>query len=149
MIIRTRGGTGFDPEKITLVTTTRTVHYNNLNVEITPQQVLILTAIAALPGISQAQLADYIYADDPEGGALESKNVISVQMHKLRGQLATLGVSISSQAWAGYTLNEPALHQPLPPPDIAFEYAYKSGCPHHGSEGPAPAALGSSPETEG
>src|SRR5258708_19483859 len=62
-----------------------------------PVQRRIYKFLAAHPeGVSRRQVADHVYAADPDGGPQWAENVISVSIGVMRRQLADLGLAIIS-----------------------------------------------------
>ena len=54
---------------------------------------------------SHQMIADGMYADDPQGGPLDSRGVIRVVVHKLRPKLEASGWRIESRFGVGYRLS--------------------------------------------
>jgi len=60
----------------------------------------VVELIADNPGINGAELIDRIYADDPNGGAMNRK-IVSVFVHYARKQLKLDGYEIESSPGRG------------------------------------------------
>lgn len=63
---------------------------------LTPQQAMIADIVARRPGIRRGAVADFIYADCPNGGATDDSGV-SVQIVNANKRLAGLGWKILGQ----------------------------------------------------
>jgi hypothetical protein len=66
----------------------------------------ILEFVRSHPGASSHQIADYVYADDPNGGPLDASNSIIVTIIKMRPLLKLMGLNIRGRVGVGggYTL---------------------------------------------
>lgn len=67
-------------------------------VRVSPSRFRILSAFAACPGryLTAVDLADVMYFDDRNGGPDGPVNVIGAQVHRLRYEIASLGLVIAS-----------------------------------------------------
>lgn len=75
-----------------------------------PVKARIYEYVSKHPGRSRMQIADAVYADDPDGGALDS--TISVHIHWMNVKLAKLGLIISASRKRGYRLVPLVAHNP-------------------------------------
>lgn len=64
----------------------------------------IVLVLASAGGLSRRELADRVYADDPDGGPDTAENCISSTINIYRGRLAATGWRIRSSSWTGYWL---------------------------------------------
>lgn len=75
---------------------TRTVARNGLTARLTKKQLALFTLVDKRPHcMSQRDLVERIYAEDPNGGPLE--NVIGVMAGQANDRLAPLGLTITSK----------------------------------------------------
>jgi DNA-binding response OmpR family regulator len=63
-------------------------------------------------GVNRSEIADHIYADDPDGGP-DTMNVIAVHIHKMRKRLVPLGLTITGHQGPGSLYRLRAASPPL------------------------------------
>ena len=73
-----------------------------IDAELTPTQRKLYRAVkrAGKAGITNPELMDKLYADDPNGGP-ENTNIISVMMKRVRAVLASYGLTVRSTGGPG------------------------------------------------
>lgn len=70
-------------------------------VYLTPQERRIVHTLADVypRRLSAEQIADRVYADDPDGGPIGARKSIGVHLHRLRKKIQPMGWTAGSIAW--------------------------------------------------
>jgi hypothetical protein len=67
---------------------------------------LIETLIDATAPVPASDLADAVYADDPDGGPLSAVECVRAFVWRMRPDLQAIGYRVVSGPWSGYRLEE-------------------------------------------
>lgn len=94
---------------------------NGTSFHLQPQEASLLMRVALTPGkwVTKRELAEWIYGDKPDGGALVVDRVFRTQFHRIRTKIngtnvvfRELGMRVAIRCWygVGYRLDSSALN---------------------------------------